>query len=94
MGLVEWVVGESGNDVGVEFFLVHDNCCMENRFEYSGSSERGGHLFLRKHWAEVARIYCCIVTISPFGVDVPSSSERVGLSAQAPRAEVDDEVKL
>ena len=33
MGLVEWVVGESGNDVRVEFFLVHDNCCTENRFE-------------------------------------------------------------
>ena len=51
-------------------------------------------MFLCKHWAEVARIYCCIVAISPFGVDVPSSSERVGLSAQAPRAEADDEVKL
>ena len=47
-----------------------------------------------KHWTEVARINSSIVAISPFRVDVPSSSQRVRFGAQLPRTEMDNKIEL
>ena len=47
---------------------------------------------MSKHWTEVARIDGSIVAISPFRIDIPASSERVGFGAQTPRA--DNEFEL
>ena len=30
VGDVKRVIGKCGQDIGIELFLVHDNCCMEN----------------------------------------------------------------
>ena len=49
---------------------------------------------MSKYWTEVARVDSSIVTIPPFRIDVPASSERVGFGAQTPRAEVDNEIEL
>ena len=43
---------------------------------------------------EVAQINGSIVAISPFRVDVPSSSQRVRFGAQSPRMETDDKIEL
>ena len=43
---------------------------------------------------EVAQINGSIVAISPFRVDVPSSSQRVRFGAQLPRTETDDKIEL
>ena len=51
-------------------------------------------MFLHEHWTEIAQIDGSIVAISPFRVDVPSSSQRVGFSAQLTRMEADNEVEL
>ena len=77
-GNVKRVVRECGQDIGTELFLIHNHCCTENGVQQSRCAERDGNLLLRKHWAEIARIDGSIVAISPFGVDVPASSERVG----------------
>ena len=47
-----------------------------------------------EHWTEVARINGSIVTIPPFRIDIPASSERVGFGAQTPRVEADDKIEL
>ena len=31
VGDVKRVVGKCGKDIRVELFLIHDNCCLENR---------------------------------------------------------------
>ena len=49
---------------------------------------------MSKHWTEVAWINSSIVAISPFRVDVPSSSQRVGFGAQSPRTETDNKIEL
>ena len=49
---------------------------------------------MSKHWTEVAQINGSIVAISPFRVDVPSSSQRVGFGAQSPRMGTDDKIEL
>ena len=49
---------------------------------------------MSKHWTEVAHINGSIVAISPFRVDVPLSSQRVGFGAQSPRTETDDKIEL
>ena len=43
---------------------------------------------------EVAWVDGSIVTIPPFRIDVPASSEGVRFGAQMPRAEVDNEIEL
>ena len=49
---------------------------------------------MSKHWTEVAWVDSSIVTIPPFRIDVPASSEGVGFGAQMPRAEADNEIEL
>ena len=49
---------------------------------------------MSKHWTEVARINGGIVTISPFRVDIPSSSQRVRFGGQSPRMEMDNKIEL
>ena len=78
------VIGECGKDVGIELFLVHNDCSME----------RDGNLFLCEYQTEVARVDCSIVAISPFRIDIPSSSQRVRFGAHTTRAEADNEVEL
>ena len=51
-------------------------------------------MFLYEHWTEIARIDGSIVAISPFRIDIPLSSQRVGFSTQLPRTEADNEVEL
>ena len=51
-------------------------------------------LFLREYWLTVIGIDSCIIAISPFWVDVPTSSQRVRFGTQTARAEADEEVEL
>jgi hypothetical protein len=60
----------------------------------SVSAEGKRQLFLSEHRAEVAQVDSSIVAISPFWVDVLTSSERVRLSTETPRAEADDKIEL
>ena len=35
----EWVIWKCGEDVGIELFLIHDDCCTEDWFHHFRSSE-------------------------------------------------------
>src|ERR1700679_3278902 len=60
----------------------------------SSVARRGGELLLGEYWSEVVRIDRSIVAISPFGVDVPASSQGVGLRTELSGAEANHEVEL
>ena len=51
-------------------------------------------MFVGKDGAEVLQIDLCVVPIPPFRIDVPASSEGVRFSAEAARAEADNEVEM
>ena len=55
---------------------------------------RGYKLFLSEDGLEVVRVDCGIASISPFRIDVPSSSESIQFCAKMTRAEPDDKVEL
>ena len=67
VGNVKRVIRKCGKDIRVELFLIHDNCCLENRVYEFHWSERDGNLFLSEHQAEIARIDSSIVAIPPLG---------------------------
>jgi len=49
---------------------------------------------LSKDRFEVVRVDCGIASISPFRIDIPSSSESIWFGAQTIRGESDDKVEL
>ncbi len=51
-------------------------------------------MFLSKDGLEVVRVDYGIASISPFRIDVPSSSESIQFGTEMTRAEPDDKVKL
>ena len=51
-------------------------------------------MFLSEDELEVVRIDCSIVSILPFRIDIPSSSESIQFSAEMTRMEPDDKVEL
>ena len=51
-------------------------------------------MFLSKDGLEVVRIDCGIASISPFRIDVPSSSESIQFGAEITRVEPNDKVEL
>ena len=57
-------------------------------------TNRSRKLFIGENGSEVMWVDGSIVTISPFWVDIPMSSQRVRLSTQTTRMEADDKVKL
>ena len=58
----------------MKLFLVHNYCCMENRIHQFACMERVSQLFISEYRTKIVRIDGSIITISPFRVDVPSSS--------------------
>jgi len=50
-------------------------------------------LFSREHWSEVLWVDSGEAPIPLFGVDVPASSQGVGLCAKFTRSEMNDQIK-
>ena len=67
---------------------------MEGRKKKDSGSYGGCKLFLSKDGLEVMRVDCSIASISPFRIDVPSSSESIWFSAETTRMEPDNKVEL
>jgi len=67
---------------------------MERREKKDCSSYGGCKLFLSEDGLEVVRVDYGIVSIPPFRIDVPSSSESIRFCAETTRAEPDDKVEL
>ena len=55
---------------------------------------RGYKLFLSEDGLEVVRVDCGIASISPFRIDIPSSSKSVQFGAETTRAKSNDKVEL
>ena len=51
-------------------------------------------MFLSEDGLEVVRVDCGVASISPFRIDVPSSSESIWFGAEITRVESDDKVEL
>ena len=51
-------------------------------------------MFLSEDGFEVVRVDCGVVSIPPFRIDVPSSSESIQFCAEMTRTEPDDKVEL
>ena len=51
-------------------------------------------MFLSEGRFEVIRVDCGIASISPFKINIPSSSESIWFSAKTTRAEPDDKIEL
>ena len=67
---------------------------MERRKKEDHSSYRSCKLFLSEDGLEVVRVDCGIASISPFRIDIPSSSENIWFCAETTRAEPDDKIEL
>ena len=75
-------------------FHIHNCSCAERRKKKDGSLYRGCKLFLSEDGLEVVRVNCSVVSILPFRIDVPLSSESIWFCAKMTRAEPDDKVEL
>ena len=67
---------------------------MERRKKKNSSLYRGCKLFLSEDRLEVIRVDCGIASISPFRIDIPSSSKSIQFGAKMTRVEPNDKVKL
>ena len=67
---------------------------MEGRKKKDCSLYGGCKLFLSEDGLEVVKVDCGIVSIPPFRIDVPSSSESIWFCAKMTRAEPDDKIEL
>ena len=67
---------------------------MKREKKENHSLYRGCKLFLSEDGLKVVRVNCGIASISPFGIDIPLSSESVWFGAKMTRMELDDKVKL
>ena len=75
-------------------FHIHNCSCAERRKKKDGSLYRDCKLFLSEDGLEVVRVNCSVVSILPFRIDVPLSSESIWFCAKMTRAEPDDKVEL
>jgi len=85
---------ESCENVFVELFYIDEDGSVDCRSKENGCPKGGRELFLGEHGSEVVWVDPSVVPIPLFWVDVPASSEGIGLSSEASRAEVDDKVEL
>jgi len=67
---------------------------MERREKKDSSLYGGCNLFLSEDGLEVVRVDCGVASISPFRIDVPSSSESIWFCAETTRVEPDDKIEL
>ena len=67
---------------------------MERREKKDHSSYRGCKLFLSEDRFEVVRVDCGVASISPFRIDIPSSSESIWFGAKMTRIEPDNKIEL
>ena len=67
---------------------------MERRKKKDSGLYRGCKLFLSEDGLEVVRVDCGVASISPFRIDIPSSSESIWFSTKMTRTEPDDKVEL
>ena len=51
-------------------------------------------MFLSEDRFEVIRVDCGVASISPFRIDIPSSSESIRFGAEMARVKPDDKVEL
>jgi len=89
-----WVTRESQKDVLIKGVQIYDCSCAERRKEENSSSYGGHKLFLSEDGFEVVRVDCGVASISPFRIDVPSSSESIQFGVKMTRAKPDDKIKL
>jgi len=85
---------ESCENVFVELFHIDEDGSADCRSKEDGCPEGGRELFLGEHGSEVVWVDPSVVPIPLFWVDVPASSEGIGFSSKASRAEVYGEVEL
>jgi len=78
----------------VELFHINKDGSTDCRSEENGCPKGGHELFLGEHGSEVVWVDLSVVPIPLFWVDVPASSEGIGFSSEASRAEADGEVEL
>ena len=90
----DWVTGKSRQDVLMQGVQIHDCSCAERRKKKDSGSYGGCKLFLSEDGLEVVRVDCGVVSIPPFRIDVPSSSESIQFCAEMTRTEPDDKVEL
>jgi len=67
---------------------------VERRKKKDHSSYGDCKLFLSEDGLEVVRVDCSVASISPFRIDIPSSSESIQFCAEITRVEPDDKVEL
>ena len=67
---------------------------MERRKKKDSGLYRGCKLFLSEDGLEVVRVDCSVASISPFRIDISSSSESIQFSTKMTRMEPDDKVEL
>ena len=88
-------IGREGcENVFMELFHIDEDGSMDCRSEEDGCPKGGRELFLGEHGSEIVWVDLSVVPIPLFWVDVPASSEGIGFSSEASRAEVDGEVEL
>jgi len=67
---------------------------MERREKKDHNSYRGCKLFLSEDRFEVVRVDCGVASISPFRIDILSSSESIWFGAKMTRVEPDNKIEL
>ena len=77
----------------MEFVHVHRDYRSENRSGKDGRAEGGCQVFRREDRSEVVRIHAGVALTPLFKVDIPSSSQSIGLGAQATRTETNNHIE-
>ena len=85
---------ESCENVFVELFHIDEDGSVDCRRKENGCPKGGRELLLGEHGSEVVWVDPSVVPIPLFWVDVPASSEGIGFSSKASRAEAEGEVEL
>jgi len=67
---------------------------MKRGKKKDSSSYKSCKLFLSEDGLEVVRVDCGIVSIPPFRIDIPSSSESIQFGTKMTRTEPDNKVEL
>jgi len=67
---------------------------MERREKKDSGSYGSCKLFLSEDGLEVVRVNCGVVSIPPFRINIPLSSEGIWFCAETTRVEPDDKIEL
>ena len=78
----------------METLAIHECTGSENRGLQIGCMKRVQELFSREHQSEVLWIHSGEALIPLFEVDVPSSSQGIGLSTKLTGSETDNQIEL